>query len=65
MFKQGGRIQSMFFCVAVDTKLPNGGAVIHDRRSRHIERLSVMRRVLKRIRRRIPEAYGLEIRRYR
>lgn len=65
MFEQGGRIQSRFFCVAVDTKLPNGGTLIHDRRSRPIHRASIMRRVLKRIRRRLPDAYGLEIRRYR
>ncbi|MBK5204068.1 MAG: hypothetical protein JJD98_01260 [Polaromonas sp.] len=53
------------YFVAVDTKLPNGGTLIHNRRSRRIERVGTLRRVLKRVRRSIPHAFAIEVRRYR
>lgn len=48
------------YFVAVDTKLPNGGTLIHDRRSRQIDRLSTVCRVLKRVRRSFPQAYAVK-----
>lgn len=47
------------YFVTADTKLPNGGALKRFGCSRVIERLSVLRRVLKRVRRSIPEAYAV------
>lgn len=48
-----------YYFVTADTKLPNGGALKRFGCSRVIERLSVLRRVLKRVRRSIPEAYAV------
>ena len=50
-------MKTLYF-VAADTKQPNG-ATHGARLSRPIDRLSIMRRVLKRVRRSIPHAYGV------
>lgn len=54
-----------YYIVAVDTILPGGQTLMHDRRSRKIARESIMRRVLKRVRRRLPQAYGVRVDQYR
>ena len=51
-----------YFFVAQDSKLPNGGTLRHDRLSRRIKRVGVLLRVLKRVRRNNPAAYGVEAR---
>lgn len=53
------------YYVACDSKLPNGGKLLNARLSRPIERVGVLLRVLKRIRRYKPTAYGVEVRLYR
>ena len=54
-----------YFFVAQDSKLPNGGTLLNDRVSRRIERVGVLLRVLKRVRRYKPAAYAVEVRQYR
>lgn len=54
-----------FYFVACDTQLPNGGTLLDDRRSRRIERVGILRRVLKRVRRNIPQAFYVQVTRYR
>lgn len=54
-----------YYFIAVDVKLPNGSTLRDDTRSRHIERLGIMRRVLKRVRREVPNAYGVRVSQYR
>ena len=54
-----------FYFVACDTVLPNGGTLLDDRLSRQIERISILRRVLKRVRRTIPQAFAVSVKRYR
>ena len=55
-------LTSRHFFVAQDSKLPNGGTLLDDRLSRSIKRMGVLRRVLKRVRRTNPTAYGVEVR---
>ena len=55
-------LPSCYFFVAQDSKLPNGGALLDDRLSRPIKRKGVLQRVLKRVCRTNPTAYGVEIR---
>ena len=52
-------LHKTFYWVVRDAKLPNGGTLLHARLSRPINRLSIMRRVLRRVRRSIPHAYGV------
>ncbi len=54
-----------FFYVARDYERTDGGTTFNGRLSRRIERVGVLLRVLKRIRRDTPTAYGLEVRQYR
>jgi hypothetical protein len=54
-----------YYFIAVDVKLLNGGTLRDDTRSRNIERLGIMRRVLKRVRRAVPNAYGVRVTQYR
>ena len=54
-----------YYFVAADIKLPDGGNLRDDTRSRHIERLGTMRRVLKRVRREVPNAYGVRVTHFR
>ena len=51
-------MKTLYF-VAVDTDRPNG-LQLHSRISRPISRASIVRRVLKRIRRDIPHAYAVQ-----
>lgn len=53
------------YFVACDSKLPNGGNLLNARLSRRIERVGVLLRVLKRVRRDKPTAYAVEVRQYR
>lgn len=50
-----------FFLVAVDTRMEDGSLVSGDRRSRSIHRAGTLRRVLKRVRRREPNAYMIKV----
>lgn len=59
------RIEKHFFFVARDTHMTNGGTLLDDRLSRQIERVGILRRVLKRVRRTIPQAFAINVRRYR
>jgi hypothetical protein len=54
-----------FFYVARVYEHQDGGTVFDSRLSRRIERAGVLMRVLKRIRRDTPSAYGIEVRQYR
>lgn len=53
------------YFVARNTQMPNGGTLLDDRLSRQIERIGILRRVLKRVRRTIPQAFAIHVRRYR
>lgn len=53
------------YFVTSDVKLPNGGTLLHARFSRPIERVGVLRRVLKRVRRHEPTAYAVQEKHYR
>lgn len=50
-----------YYFIAVDIKFPDGSTRRDYTRSRHIERLGTMRRVLKRVRREVPHAYGVQV----
>lgn len=54
-----------FYFVARDTKLPNGGMLLDARLSRQIDRLGILRRVLKRVRRDVPNAYVVQVKHFR
>lgn len=62
---QGGIVVKQYYLVVVDTKLPNGGTLLQDRRSRQINRVGTLLRVLKRVRRHMPKAYAIEAREFR
>ena len=53
------------YFVACDSKLPNGGTLLAARLSRRIERVGVLLRVLKRVRRYKSTAYAVEVRQFR
>lgn len=59
--KLGYAYSDMRFYVAADFDYPDGRRLLHVRLSRPLHRLGTMRRVLKRIRRANPDAYGLEV----
>jgi len=54
-----------YFFVAQDSKLLTGGTLLNDRVSRRIERMGVLLRVLKRVRRYKATAYAVEVLQYR
>lgn len=53
------------YFVAVDTLLPSGQRLLHDRISRPIARVSTCRRVLKRLQRRNRDAFMVQVTQFR
>jgi hypothetical protein len=53
------------YFVAVDSRQPNGQRLLNKPVSREVERVSVCRRVFKRLKRRIPDAFMVSVTQFR